>query len=661
MTSIDNEINLTVIQEEEGILDGVIETLQTLQENASTDLNKRSETAREITSSLVAARNAEEKQLLASDEAVAQGLKERRYEETLALEKQLIRPYFARFEIEEELASGKMKTSEFKLGYRANAEARIVDWRQAPLAKLYYEYQEGDEFAEIIRDREREGTLTLRRQLEIDKGQLKRITCSEGTFIRGDNGTWHVGSGRGTGVARSYGKLPSVLSLITPEQFRLITEDASSAVILQGLAGSGKTTVALHRLSWLNFNQAPHEPSHSTVIVRTDPLKAYIVASLPALDLNDVPVETFEEWLAKQLGLKEPLYRGEQVAYDSTQGLQVLESAWKQNLPIKRQDSTVGTLRNAAAKLVLSEEFLNSDAFVELSQKEQESIHTLAERLQADDLFPIDYALLTRFLQILEEPHLRESRRPREFLVVDEVQDYTALELACIVGAAKEFSDLTLVGDTSQQSESADSFLGWHSLTQMRAHERSRFTFVELEIVHRSTLPIMKLAQAVSPAENKGSVPEGRAGKVPQLVLTNSEQEGVEFVGDWIDRLLEKDPSTLIAVLCRDAEDARLAASLLKPRFRETLRHWNSGSFSLEEGIIITEIRKVKGLEFPSVVLWNPSSKKYTDTKTDRALLYIGISRAEEDLCIVSWQRLTRHLSTIRQGLARIIDLRQVE
>jgi DNA helicase II / ATP-dependent DNA helicase PcrA len=650
----------SITEAETAILDEVQRLLLQQLQEASTGFTKRSEVAREMTSSLVAARTAEDKQLLASDEAVAQGLTERIYEEAVQLEKQQQRPYFARFEIEEEAPSGSMRASEFKIGYRANPAARIVDWRQAPLARLYYEYQEGEEFSETIRDREREGVVTLRRQLEITQGELRRISCPQGTFIKDETGVWKEVVAGQNRTARSYGKLPSILSLITPEQFRLITEDSLTAVILQGLAGSGKTTVALHRLSWMLFNIPDISPTECSVIVRTHPLQAYIKASLASLELQEVPVLLFEEWMKQKLRLDHVVQRDHHhQPLLSAEAVAALEEGWTLFDFKAASTEKLTDLRRLGATFCRSVGLRTAIQHRANASVLQRSFAECADRLDSGNLEGADYTVLLRLSQLGTPQKFTSARRAP--LVVDEVQDYTALELACLVGSVKEYADLTLVGDISQQSDVVDSFPGWHSLISLRSEERNKFTFVELVIGHRSTLPIMRLAHALSPSASKPEPLEGRTGKVPQLVLTANEQDGISFICDWIEKSLEREPNSLIAVLCRDTDDARYAAGMLKPRFGDLLRHWTSGSFSLEEGVMIAEISKVKGLEFPSVLIWNPTSRSFTQSRQDQALLYIGVSRAEEELCIVSWQKPTQLLTSVDKSLLRHLDLRPEE
>jgi DNA helicase II / ATP-dependent DNA helicase PcrA len=208
----------------------------------------------------------------------------------------------------------------------AKAGVRIVDWRDAPVSRLFYRYSEGDEYEEVFGEKEVEGEVKVRRSLAIVDGRLRRIVSPQGTFLRPENGTWRRGGGtlrlsggEGTaaraerhhrppgtlGVGDSIDQsedrhLREITALIDPRQFELITKPDSGLVVIQGGAGSGKTTIGLHRLAYLAF-QDPRRfrPDKMLVVVFNNALARYISQVLPALDVQGVQVKTYESWAAK--------------------------------------------------------------------------------------------------------------------------------------------------------------------------------------------------------------------------------------------------------------------------------------------------------------------------------------------------------------------------
>ena len=92
-------------------------------------------------------------------------------------------PYFARVVTEE---GGR--EVEFRLGTASYPDMRIIDWRKAPISKLYYDYREGHDFSEVIQGKEREGMIRLRRSYHGTGDKLNVIETAQGTLTRSDAG-----------------------------------------------------------------------------------------------------------------------------------------------------------------------------------------------------------------------------------------------------------------------------------------------------------------------------------------------------------------------------------------------------------------------------------------------------------------------------------------
>jgi DNA helicase-2/ATP-dependent DNA helicase PcrA len=165
----------------------------------------------------------------------------------------------------------------------AKARVHIVDWRNAPVSQLYYCYSEGSDYEETFGQREVEGDIVQRRTVTIEDGALLRVASPQGVWVRlrgtaarstscwrrtdvpvrelagGERIAMRPAPRRGVlGAALEEAQrldrhLPEIAALIDPRQFEIMTAPHSGVVVIQGGAGSGKTTIGLHRLAYLNY------------------------------------------------------------------------------------------------------------------------------------------------------------------------------------------------------------------------------------------------------------------------------------------------------------------------------------------------------------------------------------------------------------------------
>ena len=666
--SISSEV-VSFLDQEESIFTSVVESLQKQIRRDISRFSIENERARSLTAAIVGTNRAEDKAMLASDEAVSHGLTDQKKKDVTTIEALLKKPYFARIVLEEAVNDGSTKTIEYKLGVAANPDCRIVDWRKAPIAKLYYEYKEGDEYSEQILGKERTGRVVLRNTLEVDKVGIKRITCRFGTFEKKD-AHW-VKVSDNSKPKRTDGSMPDILSLITEEQFRTITEEANSAILIQGVAGSGKTTVALHRLAWLlHPENSPLKPHEAVFVVLSKALKNYVFNSLPKLEVHGVRVLTFKELAAETLGtilpnLKhadgtirrpvDPTPRGIDRVKRSMAVLIALENFAK---TYSARTSWAGYEKDLLAIFSQPRQILELDDTGLLDLELINSARArIEENIKNNTIDFADDALLLRLIELKTGNITLRGGMPGKLkhIAIDEVQDYSPSELAALIGAVDDTKNLTIVGDASQSTDENSTFPGWDNLRERWAFKDAMSSYVSLKVSHRSTLQIMKLADAI---QGRDLVTDGRIGRVPIWFKCSNESSGIGVAREWLSKAMERYPGYLTAVICSDVHEAKYVVSLLSPTFGGGVRLGDEYSFSFDEGIVVAAVKEVKGLEFTNVLLWNPSAKSYPVSQEMRNALYIAVTRAEENLSIVTWGKPTDLLPGFGSQVVRGADMR---
>lgn len=230
-----------------------------------------------------------------------------KYEETY------FTPYFGRVDFREKRSAeieniyiGKHSVSDSE-----NGEEIVIDWR-APVADLYYSGTGGEAYYKapsgII-----DGELSLKRKFLFNEdGELSRVfdeSINE-LMINGEEGQGLVDEFLKINLEESRGKkLKEVVATIQKEQNDIIRWPRNLPIIVQGSAGSGKTTVALHRLAYLIYRYKETMESKDILVLAPNKLFLdYISDILPSLGAMEVKQSTFEEMAKEKAKLKGKIY-----------------------------------------------------------------------------------------------------------------------------------------------------------------------------------------------------------------------------------------------------------------------------------------------------------------------------------------------------------------
>ncbi|ADI00370.1 RNA polymerase recycling motor HelD [Salisediminibacterium selenitireducens] len=205
------------------------------------------------------------------------------------------KPYFARMdykprghETADVLYIGKTSLSD-----RESHEPVIVDWR-SPIANLYYEGQLGDVSYEA-NGYMYEGELQLKRQFQIEKRTLldmRDIDLTARDQILQESLTTSADN-----------RLKDIVSTIQAEQNQVIRAEMNRPMIVQGVAGSGKTTIALHRMAYYIYQFAEDfDPSELMILAPNHLFLDYVSEVLPELGVDQVTQTTFIAYATSILG-----------------------------------------------------------------------------------------------------------------------------------------------------------------------------------------------------------------------------------------------------------------------------------------------------------------------------------------------------------------------
>ncbi|BDH60208.1 DNA helicase [Lysinibacillus sp. PLM2] len=206
------------------------------------------------------------------------------------------KPYFARIhfqrpnEAEEFLYIGKTS-----LIHNETFEPIIVDWR-SPVANVYYDGRLGD-VTYRVREEEYSGHLFAKRQYKIEDGNL--VSFQDVDLTTNDDLLQEALSGKADV------RLTEIVATIQQEQNEIIRAHLRQPILVQGAAGSGKTTIALHRISYFLYTMGEHfNPEQLMILAPNKLFIDYIGEVLPELGVERICQTTFAEYVQNATGIK---------------------------------------------------------------------------------------------------------------------------------------------------------------------------------------------------------------------------------------------------------------------------------------------------------------------------------------------------------------------
>lgn len=582
-------------------------------------------------------------------------------------------PYFGRFDFVYE--GDQIKDAEaFYIGRFGFSDGDgnnlIYDWR-APVCHMYYEFELGDAYY-IVKERQFDGELIGKRQFKIENSAIhymmdSSVTIQDAILQR----TLSEGASE---------KMKTIVSSIQREQNRIVRNETAYNVVIQGVAGSGKTAVALHRIAYLLYKYRDTLRPETIFILSPNKIFGdYISTVLPELGEQPIRSYTLDELTQLLLPNSYSFTSFEQeVTQMMEQPLSDLakRTAFKANFDFVQKLEDF--LQQLDATLLKHGDFSISESIIEADylqgRFEQYKNEPVMQRLEllADDILTI---LKAKWLGELKLPsknevikrlkkrltmqspmaiyqafyaHLGEEqqfifkKQHFEFadvypylycqlyfqgiktyenvqhFVLDEMQDYTPVQYAVL---QKVFTcKRTIIGDFSQ------ALLPFETISKKAfLHLFSQLEYVELTTSYRSSYEIAMYTQKF--LHQMTIQPIARHGEQPQEIAYTSMDEMITLIKNYANNSYKT-----TAIICKTNADLVELANLLKD-IPFTILDGDAKTF--EMGILLTTIQYAKGLEFDSVIIPTVDRQHY-ETTFDCGLLYIACTRAMHQLTLLT-------------------------
>lgn len=206
-------------------------------------------------------------------------------------------PYFGKVNFEDDGYAEQIYVGRYGLTPEGSFDAAIVDWR-APVASLFYKGTLG-ETSYKSPDGEVPVDILARRQIMVKKGKLEGFFDSD-VDVKDDILQMILSSNAGE-------KLKDIVMTIQKEQDEIIREERMKVIVVNGVAGSGKTTIALHRVAYLLYNFREQLGDKVLILGPNDIFIDYIGDVLPTLGESNVNQQTFAHFAINEIGLNEPV------------------------------------------------------------------------------------------------------------------------------------------------------------------------------------------------------------------------------------------------------------------------------------------------------------------------------------------------------------------
>ncbi len=593
-------------------------------------------------------------------------------------------PFFARIDLKDKDAVGESVYKPYyisKFGFFDNNEPALIDWR-AKLASVYYKYRYPQDNVSYEVDGEKYNyDMSLKRTFEIDEGQVLKYFNNDIQLTENELIIEKIKN-------RTGGVLEDIVETIQESQMKIIESDPREVCIVQGCVGSGKSTVAIHKLSYIFFNYPQVVSADRSILIsKNRVLVDYLSSLFPKLGIFDLKYATTRDLIFRQLTLE-----GIKIKFNLSLNTDISEfnSGFLKNFVNKLSlakadcfDSINEILAKEKYHDLMSFKFNSKssifDNFDDLLNDITLSIQDLKEEIKEHqgDKFYIERSkeVISRFSQLKGELISKKNsilnrhfnrittdynlndflgykeallyliifhdfygfkkNQMYEYCVIDEAQDMSLIELLYIQQMVIN-NRFCIIGDLNQNLHN-NPITKWEEIFDL--FEGTKISTFLLETNYRSTKNIVDYAnKVISPFSNlylpKPIEKEG--SEVIQLT------ESRDVLLSTLREMLRNDYKNLsksVGFIFHNSELKDEVISILKEEISDPeklliLDEFKKGTYT-PRGVYALDFDNCKGLEFNKVYLFGFDTAKISDFEAAKKA-FVGITRAMNDLIIVN-------------------------
>ena len=596
------------------------------------------------------------------------------------LTKILAIPYFGRIDFLEKKENSKVMPIYIGIHTFYDPESRatlIHDWR-APVSSMFYDHELG-EAGYRSPSGEIKGVISLKRQYRIRGGKMEFMIESALT-VHDDILQKELSS-------NADDKMKNIVATIQREQNQIIRNEDIRTLIIQGVAGSGKTSIALHRIASLLYTFRDSISSKDILIISPNKVFSdYISNVLPELGEETVPETSMEQILS---GVLEHKYKNQTYFGLVNELLEKPSSSLIDRIAYKASfgfiselDKFILHIENTyfkAADVKLTKYITIPAPFIE-EQYLRFNRYPIRRRFDAMadymlDMLKIQYTftvtttgrnLLKKEIRLMfagnndiqvykdffkwtNNPGMFKMRKGHT-LEYSDLAPLAYLHLALegngnqpfrvkhlLIDEMQDYSPIqykviqklfpcrkTVLGDAGQSVNPYGSSTAETIQKSLTASE-----IMKLCKSYRSTFEITDFAQKIHP--NAELEPVARHGEKPQILQFGSAVEELSGIMGLISTYRKSGYKSL-GIICKTEQQARKMADMLKS-YANDISFLSSQSSAFVQGIVITSAHMAKGLEFDEVIIPQTDERNYR-SEIDKSMLYVAVTRAMHRLTL---------------------------